>query len=152
MPGGPPRRPTKLKVLDGITRPSRLNLHEPIPRDVAPTPPEGATGEVLVEWNRVVEELTAMGIAHAADRDVIYAYCCAVIEHRDAFEAYSREGALVPGQRGGTLVRNPAAQIMRDAALAIRAFARELGLSPAARASLKMPERDQRDHAARILS
>lgn len=150
MPGGRPSQPTKLKVLKGVTKPSRVNQHEPIPRPVGPTAPEGTPEPVLIEWRRVLVELEAMGLAHAADRDVIYAYCCAVVEHRGAYEALTEHGPLIPGRAGG-MVRNPAAQMVRDSATNLRMLARELGLTPSARASLKLGERDERDHASRIL-
>ena len=43
------------------------------------------------------------------------------------------------GSRGRGLVRNPMHQIVRDDRDAIRLLTRELGLSPAARASLRVP-------------
>ena len=41
------------------------------------------------------------------------------------------------GARGGELVKNPLHQIVRDNALLVRALARELGLTPAARVGLR---------------
>ena len=50
-----------------------------------------------------------------------------------------RGGPVITGSRGRGLVRNPMHQIVRDDRDAIRLLARELGLSPAARASLRVP-------------
>ena len=39
----------------------------------------------------------------------------------------------------GAPVRNPAVQVMRDQAMIVRAYAQELGLTPAARVALRIP-------------
>lgn len=148
----PVKRPTALTLLAGETRPSRVNYNEPKPRNSKPTPPDWLPPDVLDEWHRVVAELDAMGIAFAADRDVIVGYCLAVVELRFAYAALAESGPLVPSARGEGMVKNPAVQVVRDASMMLRAFARELGLTPSARASLHLGEKAGADHAARLLS
>ncbi len=57
----------------------------------------------------------------------------------------ARSSPLVRGARGNDLVRNPLHQVVRDNADLVKLFARELGLSPAARTSLTVPGKGQDD-------
>lgn len=107
--------------------------------------PADASEPVLEVWRRVVRELEAMNLAFAADADALRCYCEAVVIHRKASAVLARTGVLVRGSggrdgqagRGTNLVRNPAIQIQRDAAMTIRAFAQEFGLTPSARSSIR---------------
>ncbi len=61
-----------------------------------------------------------------------------------------QSGPLVRGQKG-ELVKNPLHQIVRDNADLLRAFARELGLTPSTRAGMTGQPREQRDAFADFL-
>lgn len=129
---GPPPVPTQLRLLRGEKRPSHVNLREPIARDALPEPPEGMAEDVREIWDYTLGELTAMKIVSSADRDTLRCYCEAVVAHRKASEILGKTAVLVRGLHG-TMVRNPALQIQRDAAQTIRAFAQEFGLTPSGR-------------------
>lgn len=149
---GPPKQPTNLRRLHGETRPSRINQWEPQPRDLPPEAPDDLSDEELTEWRRVVIELDHMGLAFAADRDIIRAYCSAVVRHAQACALIARSGLLLKG-REGTVVKNPAVAMARDAGMALRAFARELGLTPAARVNFGGSGKpEEEEAAARLLS
>lgn len=127
--------PAKLKLLHGETRPSRLNQDEPIPRDAAPVAPPNISDDVRVVWDATLVELTAMGLAHAADSDSLHCYCEAVVNHRKASYILARSPLLVKS-RYDTWMKNPALQVQRDAAYVIRQFAHEFGLTPSARSTI----------------
>lgn len=133
---GPRSRPTALKLLHGERHQDRINADEPKPLPSEMPEPEDASPEVLAVWRRVVRELEAMSLAYACDQDSLRCYCEAVVSHRRASAVLKASGVLVKGLHG-TLVRNPALQIQRDAATTVRAFAQEFGLTPSARSSIK---------------
>jgi P27 family predicted phage terminase small subunit len=129
--------PTKVKLLRGETRPSRLNLHEPMPSPDVPKMPADMDAEAKVVWRRVLRDMRHTGVIRAADTDVLRAYSESVARYQYAGRLLAQSGPLVRGQRG-ELVKNPLHQVVRDNADEIRQFARELGLSPSARVGLRI--------------
>jgi P27 family predicted phage terminase small subunit len=128
-------KPTALRLLHG-DRADRINQHEPVPVAEPPECPEQASAEVLEIWDYTVEHLEAMGLAKACDRDALYCYCEAVVNHRKASAALAQSTILVEGVLGG-LVRNPALAVQRDSARLVRYFAQEFGLTPSARSRVE---------------
>jgi P27 family predicted phage terminase small subunit len=131
---GPQPKPTNLRLLHG-DRKDRINVNEPQPVDGLPKCPDGTTAEVRVIWDYTLSHLGHMRLATPADRDALLAYCEAVWTHRRASELMAKSSVLIQGLHGG-LVRNPALQIQRDAAMVMRAYAHEFGLTPAARSQI----------------
>jgi len=149
---GPAPKPTQLRVLHG-DRKDRINTSEPIPRDGVPEPPTTMSEEGRQVWDYTLAELGVMRVAKPADRDALAAYCEAVALHRRTTELLSRSDVLIKGQKGN-VVRNPLVQMQRDAAMTIKAFAAEFGLTPRARAEFRTPgshDGDKRDKE-RLLS
>jgi len=137
---GPAPTPTRLKVLRGETRPSRLNHAAPEPRGGRPRQPADLSPAASAVWRRVLREMGATGVISAVDADILRAYCEAVSRYAYAAAALEQVGPLITaagsGARRGELVKNPLHQVVRDNALLVRALARELGLTPAARVGL----------------
>jgi P27 family predicted phage terminase small subunit len=106
-----------------------------MPLDMSPT--------AKTIWRRVLREMGETGVIRAVDADVLRAYCEAVSRYSYAATTLEQAGPLITargtGARRGELVKNPLHQIVRDDALLVRAFARELGLTPSARAGLETP-------------
>ena len=75
----------------------------------------------------------ATGVLTAADADGLRIYCESVARYRHAAQLLDQSGPLITatgrGARRGELVKNPLHQIVRDNAVLVRAFARELGLT-----------------------
>lgn len=142
---GPSGAPTQLRLLRG-DKPCRINDREPVARDVLPEPPPGIAPQVREVWDYTLRELTHMHLASAADRDALVCYCEAVVAHRKASDILAKSPVLVKGLHG-TLVRNPALQIQRDAANTVRCFAQEFGLTPSARAGIVTEGRGRGDQA-----
>jgi len=132
--------PTRLKLLHGETRPSRLNRREPVPRDGRPRMPLDMSPAAKTVWRHVLREMAGTGVITAVDRDVLRLYCEAVARYVHAATMLEQSGPLIvaggAGARRGELVKSPLHQIVRDEGMVIRAMARELGLTPAARAGL----------------
>ena len=133
---GPAPTPTGVKLRQGETRPSRINRLEPLPRRAAPQMPRGMEPEAQKVWRRVVREMRGSDVILAADADVLRCYVEAVARYAQAAELYAKSSPLM--RRDGELVKNPLHQVVRDNADAVRLFARELGLSPSARAGLRV--------------
>lgn len=149
---GPRQKPTNVRLLHG-DRKDRINLDEPKAPEGTPAPPDGLSDEVRAVWDYTLEQLAAMGTATPADRDALVAYCEAVIVHRKASALLAQSNVLIRSAKGGALIRNPVVQIQRDAAATLRGFAQEFGLTPSARAEIRMPRESGRGRdAERLLS
>jgi P27 family predicted phage terminase small subunit len=129
---GPAPAPTKVKLLHGETRPSRVNYREPLPPEHLPSMPTDMSTEAKVVWRRVLRNMGMTGVIRAVDLDVLRCYCEAVARYTQAMRLYS--GPLLKTRNGP--VKNPLHQIVREDSEAIRQFARELGLTPSARSGL----------------
>lgn len=150
---GPRPKPTALRVLEGETRPSRLNTAQPQPGVGDPAPPEHLDADALAVWHATLEQLRGMQLATPADADSLAAYCEAVVQRRRCYQLVQQTGPVVRGDRGN-LVRNPAAQAWRDAAAMAHRLACEFGLTPSARAAWRGPATtdDADQHLAALLS
>lgn len=144
---GPPSQPTALKLLKGETRSSRLNKREPKPTPVLPKMPRGLDERAAQVWRRVIRDYGRTGVLTAVDGDALRAYCEAVSRYEYAAQQLAQSGPLIRGARRGELVKNPLHQVVRDNADLMRQFARELGLTPAARTGIKVPEAPSDDDA-----
>lgn len=133
---GPSKTPTGVKLAQGETRPSRVNFLEPTPRRVGPVMPKDMGDRARAVWRRVIAEMAGTEIIFAADTDVLRCYCEAVSQYENAVQLLTSSGPLI--RTRGELVKNPLHQIVRDSRDAVRLFARELGLSPSARAGLNV--------------
>jgi len=140
--------PTKLKLLHGETRPSRLNRAAPKPRANRPVMPTDMTPEAQSVWRRIMRDFGQTGVLTAVDADSFRAYCEAASRYRQAAVLLEQSGPLVRGARSGDLVRNPLHQVARDNAILMRAFARELGFLPSAREGLTVGHDDAADPLA----
>jgi P27 family predicted phage terminase small subunit len=129
---GPAPTPTKVKLLHGETRPSRVNYREPIPSSGLPRMPGDMDPEAKRVWRRIIRTMGDTGVIRAVDQDVLRCYCESVSRYIQAMRLYS--GPLLKSDRGP--VRNPLHQIVRENSDAVRQFARELGLSPSSRSGL----------------
>ena len=133
---GPPKTPTGVKLAQGETRPSRVDFLEPAPRRAAPVMPADMDVVAQAVWRRVLAEMATAEVIFAADADVLRCYCEAVSQYQSSVRTLASSSPLVRYRDG--LVKNPLHQIVRDSRDAVRLFARELGLSPSARAGLNI--------------
>jgi P27 family predicted phage terminase small subunit len=147
---GPAPKPTRLRLLHG-DRASRVNTEEPDAPDGVPLCPPEVADDVRRIWDYTMAQLAVMNLATPADRDALLCYCEAVAIHRKASELLARSSVIIKGLHGG-LVRNPAVQIQRDAAAAVRAFAGEFGLTPSARSEIRTGGQAKESRAERYMT
>ena len=133
---GPAPKPTQLRLLHG-DKPSRINTAEPRPRDVPPQRPAWLSPLAAEEWDRIAPDLARMGTAKAVDGTALAAYCEAVARFRAAGDILAQTQVLVVDRDDRPRV-NPAVRVARDASADMRMWARELGLTPSARAPLRI--------------
>lgn len=128
--------PTALKLVNG-TRACRVNTDEPQPGEDLPICPPEADQAVREVWDYTLSHLDQMRLVRAPDRDLLYAYCEAVMAHREASKILAHEG-LVAYTPSGNMQRHPATGIQKEAAMTMRQLAQEFGLSPSARSGIRM--------------
>ncbi|WP_323768596.1 phage terminase small subunit P27 family [Marinovum sp.] len=143
-PRGPKTLPTNLKVVTGTVRPHRLNPDEPRPEPVAPDAPDHLTDVARAEWDRIVTELTALGLLTRLDRGSLAAYCQAWGRWRTAEEALARmagrdsatEGLMIR-TKSGNFIQNPLVGTANKAMADMLRYAAEFGMTPSARSRIR---------------
>lgn len=148
---GPAPTPTALKVLHGNPGHRRLNDAEPRPRVADPEPPGWLSPVARVEWDRIAPELSVMGTTFEADAVSLAAYCETVAVFVEACGLVATMGTVITDDEGG-LRRNPAVRIAQDAGNQLRAWAREFGLTPSARAGIRVNVTHAGQDAARLFT
>jgi len=153
------RKPNHLRALHGQVPRVAPIVGGPLGR---PEPPEWLPGAAQDEWDRVLEACAThpTWLQHG-DVAILTAYCATWATWLEAAQDVARRGALVPGRSsadlvadedGPRLVKNPAVQIARDAAVQLRALCRELGFTPDARRRVDVGGLEQDDDAERLLT
>jgi P27 family predicted phage terminase small subunit len=132
---GPAPAPTRLKLLKG-TEPRRINTDEPRPLPGPAERPGWLSKRAAEEWDRVEPHLRAMGTLTDADTTALAVYCEAVARWRGLAEVVANSPPVIT--RDKVLVKNPAYSQIRDAAIEVRMYAREFGLTPSARAGIRV--------------
>jgi P27 family predicted phage terminase small subunit len=84
------------------------------------------------EWNRIVGELTALGVLSKFDRGPLAVYCEACATWAEATDAIHKYGAMIKSPTGYP-VQSPWVAIANRAAETILRIAGEFGFTPAAR-------------------
>ena len=148
---GPAPLPTRVKLLHGETRPSRLNLSEPKPPASAPVMPADLAPAAAAVWERVMRD-QAPGVILAAHADTLRLYCEWVVRYESWSVHLARTGPLIKGARGRDLVRSPLVAMVRDAADQVRVLARELGLTPSSLSGVHAVSMPKDDGMAALLT
>lgn len=137
MSRGRKPKPTELKKIQGNPGKRPLNKQEPKPKTPVKRP-RGLTGIRRRFWDEHADELERLGILTGVDvpamRLMLEAYSFAI----EAAAELRFEGFTVEGRDGAK--KNPTAQVWRDNALLFKSLATEFGMTPSARARLKLPE------------
>src|SRR3954447_22346129 len=84
------------------------------------------------EWNRIVGELTVLGVVSRFDRGPLAIYCGAYAAWAEAFEAMQKYGMMIKSPTGYP-VQSPYMAIMNRQAEIMLRIASEFGFTPASR-------------------
>lgn len=138
---GPPKKPTRLEVLQGNPGKRKINADEPQPRVGDLVPPDWLTPEAREEWDRIVPELERLKLITQIDLAMLTAYCVQwgvyvkaarqLARQGLTFKSKNKQGATYQGTR-------PQFSIAVRALEQCRMLAQEFGLTPAARTKLKV--------------
>ena len=99
--GGRPRKPTKLKILQGTQKPSRINPREPEPDVEIPEIPIGSdgkpvlTGQEKAEWDYITPLLEEQGLIAKINRNSLVRYCILSAQFLEAKAIVDKQGAVL---------------------------------------------------------
>jgi phage terminase small subunit len=119
--------PTALKKLAGNPGKRPMNDREPLPAGRIGACPDWFPADARLEWDRIVPELDRLGVLTSVDAATVEAHCLTY-------------GEIVATVKAGEPLR---AALLGQ----MRAYAAELGLTPAARAKLVVPQGNDDDPA-----
>jgi P27 family predicted phage terminase small subunit len=131
--------PTAIKEASGTLRKSRELAKHNLKGTVstAPSPPSGLTAAEKTRWKDIVHELIRMDVLESTDTDLVallimeesrYYTCMKEMRKKKSYLAITKKGNM----------SNPLNTVAGQAFKAITTLRAILGLSPAARASLKL--------------
>jgi P27 family predicted phage terminase small subunit len=89
-------------------------------------------------WAHVLREMRGTGVIVGADRDLLRVYAETMASYTRNRALLVQSGSVIVGARSGDVVVNPLSRVVRGESDMLRLLARELGLSPAARAGLRI--------------
>jgi P27 family predicted phage terminase small subunit len=87
------------------------------------------------EWDRIVGELTALGVLSSVDRAAVALYCTAYAQWLEATDAIQKYGAMIKSPSGYPVQSPYVAIANRQAEIMVR-LATELGFTPASRSRI----------------
>ena len=140
---GRPRKPTKLKILEGNPGRRPLNRDEP---QYAPTvkKPLDLTPTASDWWDLVVPQLVRVGLAQAVDAPSLTILAEDYSAWKRASALYVSESPVV-ARGSNILVSNPLLRAVKDFGAAYRQGAAAFGSTAQSRSILSVPERDFAD-------
>ncbi|WP_297778430.1 phage terminase small subunit P27 family [uncultured Roseovarius sp.] len=118
---------------------SRAGEAEPIPPKALPRCPDHLSKVARKEWRRLAAPLYRMGVLSVTDRAALAAYCQAWARWVEAEEHLSKGPALIKTP-SGYVQQSPWLTVANKQLEIMGRFMAELGLSPSARARLRLPD------------
>jgi P27 family predicted phage terminase small subunit len=135
---GPVPKTDELRTLEGNPSRRPLRGNSPKPEGV-PACPLWLTPEARREWKRVAPELTRLGLLTKLDRATLAGYCISYSWWRKAQEVLDDQGTVYVTNKG-QLKPRPEVEIARISGDMMKAFAAELGMTPASRERIRLSQ------------
>ncbi len=132
---GPRPTPSPILALRGTLRRDRRR-DEPEPPTGRPACPDELQGEARKEFYRLTREMESIGVLAKSDRGAITLWCRSWAQHEEASAKIAATGLVVKSPNGFAVL-NPYLTVQRRAAEVLLRLAREFGLTPSARASVR---------------
>ena len=144
---GRPRKPTKLRLLQGNPgkRPINQNEPKPKPRTKDPSPPDTLSAVGRKEWRRTARELLAVGLLTDLDMAAFQGYCHIYERWADAEANLRQYGAVIRTKKTQTLVHSPYWSVANKAWDQMRAFWSDFGMTPVARTRIDLTTVEEDD-------
>lgn len=133
-----PRKPSKLKLLQGTFRKDRSPKNEPKPQPIRSLrPPGGLSAAGRKVWKEIAPELARIGVLANVDREMFAVWCEARADWLWAQDTLKKQGKVIKTPNGH-LQAHPALTIKRQSADLMRKLGAEFGLTPSARTKIEV--------------
>lgn len=133
---GPPKKPTRLKILQGNPGKRALPDHEPQPNvNRLPEPPDHLSQSAQHVWRRLAPKLHRLGLLTEIDDDALALYCDASARWVRAKAEVDAHGDIVKTLAGNP-IQNPYLAVANRAAEQMRKLISDFGMTPAARTAI----------------
>jgi len=127
--------PTKLKVLKGTAKKSRLTPNEFDPETVDSLDSRFLENDYeKQEWELITSELAKVGLLTTVDISLIEAYCIEAAKYRTAIEQLRIEGTILKGKMGNYI--NPWHMVSERSFDRMFKIGQSFGLTPTARTKI----------------
>jgi len=150
--GGPPGKPTHLKLLEGNPGKQKINDKEPKPPPVSDIskPPNWMSPKAKKFWRKYAPILKRLGLLTEPDVPALSILCETFAEYRQALWKLRTEGftTLAPS---GYEQQRPEVGILRKARKDIESLLAHFGMTPAARTRIQVNLESDLDDPERIL-
>lgn len=143
MAAGRPRKPTKLKEVQGTLQPCRTNKKEPVVKKEIGAPPSFLSPEQVDTWNYYIENVPK-GMLKILDQATLANYVVAEDMWRQSVLAV-RETGLVITTPNGVMMPSPHSTELKKYSLIMLRLATELGFTPSSRSKIVMDEEQKSD-------
>lgn len=146
---GRKRKPTQLKLVENARdrRAKAVIDGEPVPAGLLRDAPDWLSDEQKDIWDYAIAHSPA-GLLKMIDSEMLASWCIAASTRRDALLKLRATSLLIKGSKGSAVI-SPFLRIVNHQAMAMKAFAAELGFSPAARTGIAIEEHEEEDPADR---
>ncbi len=136
---GPAPKPTALRVLQGNPGKRALPAGEPRPgkKERAPNAPRWLSEEARKEWRRIAPRLWQVGLLTEVDELALGMLCEAFVQYVTAKARLEQDGMLARSDKGN-LYQHPSVALMTGARADVLRWAREFGMTPAARSRISI--------------
>jgi P27 family predicted phage terminase small subunit len=137
---GPAGKPTALRVLHG-DRPARINRQEPRPPPLGMERPAWLSIGAEAEWDHLAPHLGLMGTVKGTDEVMLAALCETITRWKRVIALAAKTPPVRNVAEEGeppVFVKNPLYSQARDLTNELRVLCREFGLTPSARAGLRI--------------
>lgn len=124
--------PTRMKLVKGERRPSRVNYNEPEPSADAISPTESLDEQERAIWNARVAELADAGVLANTDCVQLTRYCQTLALYQNALAKVKQSDQVIAGYRGSP-VTNPYARRCDVLNKQLTAMEAEFGMTPSSR-------------------
>jgi P27 family predicted phage terminase small subunit len=147
---GAVRKPLAIHKLEGTLAPYRHAKEHPRPRPIAPKCPQSLEPAAREHWRKLAPRLERLGLLTEIDGPAFERYCRYYSLWVQAREEIDRDGATVPGYRGGERKHPALTTLFRCEAL-MGEFMKAFGLTPLSRSRLNITEPSDEEHRRRML-
>lgn len=145
---GPAPTPTPVLKMRDSWR-ANIRKGEPRPAGDAPECPDWLDKPAARIWHETVEHLRSMQTLAETDQVVIAAFSQSYADYAVLVVQIRNEGRTFETPKG-YIAKNPAVTMMNEARSAMLKLAAELGLSPASRTRIRVPEKRKKDDKDRF--